>query len=68
MTIPRNLSHHVPPVTIGHLDDEGSHIIDPRSPLVTLMMKVVASLTPAIVDHFYDEGSHNIGPGHHWSP
>ena len=24
MTIPRNLAHHVQPVTIGHLDDEGS--------------------------------------------
>ncbi len=23
MTIPRNLAHHVPPVTVGHLDDEG---------------------------------------------
>ncbi len=29
MTIPRNLAHHVPPVTVGHLDDEGrSHILN----------------------------------------
>lgn len=28
MTIPRNLAHHVPPVTVGHLDDEGRELCD----------------------------------------